>query len=178
LAFVALVIVHVYSVSLCIPPLIHHTPFCQHNSTRRFTIEADGISHSPGRRRPSHSAGSGRISGDWNHSSQSGRDNRGATQPRNTSAASLTQQRPSGSPPTTRKLSRDTVVWPKHAAKQSTKGHCPLVPPFHSFRPDWSTPQSNTSDRQTGAVRHSNPPVVLPHSAPPPVSRRTTSCRP
>lgn len=81
-------------------------------------IEADGISHFPltwsptteRQRRPR-----GGSAETWNHSSQSGRGNRGATQPRNTSAASLTQQQ--GVPlslPQPRRKTLETLSTPRH----------------------------------------------------------------
>lgn len=88
-------IVHVYSVSLFAfhPFWVHHQPFFHQG----LAIEAEGISHFAF---PSHlvaddratASAAGGSAEHWNHSSQSGRGNRGATQPRNTSAASLTQQ--------------------------------------------------------------------------------------
>lgn len=168
-------IVHVYSVSLFAfhPFWVHHQPFFHQG----LAIEAEGISHFAF---PSHlvaddratASAAGGSAEHWNHSSQSGRGNRGATQPRNTSAASLTQQQgvPLSLPQPRRKTlsrpSRDTVLRPnpRRKTEHERTGHCSLVPPFHSFRPDWSTPQSNTGDRQTSAVRHSNPSVVSPHN--------------
>lgn len=80
----------------------------------------------------------------WNHSSQSGRGNRGATQPRNTSAASLTQQQ--GVPlslPQPRRKTLETLETPRHRPpakptpqNRARKDIAPFVPPFHSFRPD------------------------------------------
>lgn len=180
-------IVHVYSVSLSAfhPLWVHHQSIFHQG----FPIEADGISHflSPGRRRPSDSVGRGRISGDWNHSSQSGRGNRGATQPRNTSAASLTQQQGVPlclSPNHVGKPSRDLLETPSsgqtHAAKQSTKGQDIAPPSRHSTRFAQIGRHLNRT-QVTGKPAPCDIRIrLLSHhtTAPPPASRRTTSCRP
>lgn len=156
----------------CIPSSLAHHQSIFHQG---FPIEADGISHflSPGRRRPSDSVGRGRISGALEPllPIRTGQQGGNTAQKYERRQSDTATRRPSLSLPQPRRKtlsrpSRDTVLRPnpRRKTEHQRTGHCSPVPPFHSFRPDWSTPQSNTGDRQTSAVRHSNPSVVSPHN--------------
>lgn len=125
LAFVALLgAIHcpcLFCFPFCIPSFLgHHQPFFHQG----LAIEAEGISHSAF---PSHlvaddratASAAGGSAEHWNHSSQSGRGNRGATQPRNTSArqSDTATRRPSVSPPTTSENPLETLARHRPPAK-------------------------------------------------------------